>query len=79
MHMDRVLKQGREYVEDVINNVRTCLWPDPSKHPNRMPRDTPTQPAMTAVQSTGTKDVEERTGEDEDMSDVPAPTASSGS
>jgi acetyl esterase/lipase len=25
--MDRVLKQGREYVEDVINHVRTCLYP----------------------------------------------------
>lgn len=75
MHMDRVLKQGREYVEDVINNVRTCLWPDPSKHPNRMPRDALSQPAMTAVQATTTTNgAEEKPGEDEDMSDAPTTT-----
>jgi hypothetical protein len=46
MHMDRILKQGREYVEDVINHVRTCLWPDPAKHPNNVPREPlpPSQP-----------------------------------
>lgn len=27
MHMDRVLPQGREYVQDVILHVRQCLYP----------------------------------------------------
>lgn len=27
MHMDRVLPQGREYVQDVITYVRQCLYP----------------------------------------------------
>lgn len=27
MHMDRVLHQGREYVQDVIAHVRQCLYP----------------------------------------------------
>ena len=32
MHMDRVLPQAREYVQDVISNVRQCLYP-PSEPP----------------------------------------------
>lgn len=27
MHMDGVLRQGKEYSEEVINNIRTCLYP----------------------------------------------------
>lgn len=27
VHMDGVLRQGREYVGEVISNVRTCLYP----------------------------------------------------
>jgi len=27
MHMDKVLMQGREYVQDVIKHVRQCLYP----------------------------------------------------
>ncbi|EXJ93363.1 hypothetical protein A1O1_01755 [Capronia coronata CBS 617.96] len=27
MHMDRVLPQGREYVQDVISHIRQCLYP----------------------------------------------------
>jgi hypothetical protein len=76
MHMDRVLKQGRDYVEDVINNVRTCLWPDPSKHPNRMPRDVPSQPPATTVHPGQTNGALEKQGDDEAMSDAPATTTS---
>jgi hypothetical protein len=79
MHMDRILKQGREYVEDVINHVRTCLWPDPAKHPNNVPREPLTQPqpqqqeaapsippSLQQSQSNGSGEVE-----DELMNDVP--------
>lgn len=27
MHMDRILPQGREYVQDVISHIRQCLYP----------------------------------------------------
>ena len=30
MHMDAVLLQGREYIQDVIANVRRCLYPAPT-------------------------------------------------
>ena len=76
MHMDRVLKQGREYVEDVINNVRTCLWPDPTKHPNNMPRETASQPekapACQPARQASPNIVNEKEAEDEVMGDAPS-------
>lgn len=40
MHMDRVLPQGREYVQDVIQNVRQCLYATPQPAPITTPPDT---------------------------------------
>jgi hypothetical protein len=73
--MDRFLKQGRDYVEDVINQVRTCLWPDPAKHPNNMPRDAPSasKPETTPSQP---RVADPETNEDELMSEAPTVTAS---
>ncbi|EXJ91496.1 hypothetical protein A1O3_00044 [Capronia epimyces CBS 606.96] len=42
MHMDRVLPQGREYVQDVISHIRRCLYPPLS----------PPAPAITAPPET---------------------------
>lgn len=79
MHMDRVLKQGREYVDDVITNVRTCLWPDPQKHPNNVPRDAASQyekaPACQPVRQPSPNPVDEKTNEDEVMGDALSTTA----
>jgi len=36
MHMDKVLVQGREYVQDVISHIRRCLYP-PSPTPSSSP------------------------------------------
>lgn len=30
MHMDKVLAQGREYVQDTITHIRDCLYPPPT-------------------------------------------------
>lgn len=80
MHMDRVLKQGREYVEDVINNVRTCLWPDSTKHPNNVPKDAASQseraPACQPARQPSPNPVEEKKTEDEIMGDAPSAAAS---
>ena len=79
MHMDRVLKQGREYVEDVITHVRTCLWPDLSKHPNNLPKGGPQpeektstcQPERAEPQGLQQNGFTGTQKEDEDMNDVP--------
>ena len=51
MHMDRVLVQGREYVQDTITHIRSCLYPP-------LPPQTPLSatvmtPATTSTTSTG--------------------------
>lgn len=72
MHMDRVLKQGREYVEDVINNVRTCLWPDALKHPNSQPRETDSQTERTPASQPTANGAAEKQSEDELMGEAPS-------
>jgi acetyl esterase/lipase len=40
MHMDRVLPQAREYVQDVISHVRHCLYPPQEPTAVSTPPDT---------------------------------------
>lgn len=60
MHMDGVLRQGREYVRDVIGNIRVCLYPPKSKE--ELEEESKAATAVAAESST----VQEETQEKED-------------
>ena len=63
MHMDRVLSQGREFVDDVVGEIRRALWPNGVEEEKKEDED-----AKPAEEKTAEKEAEK---EDEEMKDAP--------